>query len=98
MNWDQIEGNFKQLGGKIKSQWGKLTDDDVTNASGKKEHFIGLIQERYGILKDEAEKQVDAWIAKFDGAADKVTDKVKESNEKAKADVKVKDDVSASRR
>ncbi|MEO8800334.1 MAG: CsbD family protein [Polyangiaceae bacterium] len=97
MNWDQIEGNFKQLGGKIKSQWGKLTDDDVTNASGKKDHFVGLIQERYGILKDEAEKQVDTWLAKLDGALDKATEKVKESNEKAKGDVSVKGDVSASR-
>ena len=97
MNWEQIEGNFKQLGGKIKSQWGKLTDDDVTNASGKKDNFVGLIQERYGILKEEAEKQVDEWVAKFEGTVDQAADKLKAANEKAKGDIKVKGDVSASR-
>jgi uncharacterized protein YjbJ (UPF0337 family) len=65
MNWDQIEGQWGQLKGQVKSKWSKLTDDDVTNLSGKKETLIGKLQERYGILKDEAEKQVDEWIAKL---------------------------------
>lgn len=65
MNWDQIRGQWLQLKGQVKSQWGKLTDDDVTNISGKKDQLIGRIQERYGILKDEAERQVDEWLAQI---------------------------------
>ena len=61
MNWDRIEGNWKQLTGKAKTQWGKLTDDDLDVIAGKREQLAGKIQERYGIAKDEAEKQVDAW-------------------------------------
>jgi len=62
MNWDQIEGQWEQLQSEAKSKWAKLTDDDVKNAGAKKDHLIGKIQERYGILKEEAEKQVDQWI------------------------------------
>jgi uncharacterized protein YjbJ (UPF0337 family) len=65
MNWEQIEGQWQQLTGSLKSQWGKLTDDDVANAAGKKDQLIGKVQERYGILKEEAEKQVDRWTAKL---------------------------------
>ena len=65
MNWDQVEGKWHQLKGSLKSQWGKLTDDDLQNVGGKRERLIGGIQERYGVLKDEAEKQVDAWLAKM---------------------------------
>jgi uncharacterized protein YjbJ (UPF0337 family) len=65
MNWDQIEGKWHQVKGSLKSQWGKLTDDDLQNVGGKKERLVGGIQERYGVLKDEAEKQVDAWLAKM---------------------------------
>ena len=59
MNWDRIEGNWKQLKGKAKVQWGKLTDDDFDVIAGKRDQLIGKIQESYGITKDEAEKQVD---------------------------------------
>jgi uncharacterized protein YjbJ (UPF0337 family) len=62
MNWDQIEGKFKQLLGEIKSKFAKLTDDDLKLLDGKKDTLIGKVQERYGIKKDEAEKQVDDWI------------------------------------
>jgi uncharacterized protein YjbJ (UPF0337 family) len=65
MNWDQIKGQWLQLKGQVKSKWGKLTDDDVTTISGKKDRLIGRIQERYGILKDEAEKQVDEWLGQL---------------------------------
>jgi uncharacterized protein YjbJ (UPF0337 family) len=64
MNWDRIEGNWKQLKGKVKSEWGKLTDDDLTLLDGKKDRLVGKIQERYGCRKDEAERQVDDWIAR----------------------------------
>jgi uncharacterized protein YjbJ (UPF0337 family) len=65
MNWESIEGQWKQLKGNIKQKWAKLTDDDVRNLSGKREELVGRIQERYGCLKDEAEQQVDEWIAKI---------------------------------
>jgi uncharacterized protein YjbJ (UPF0337 family) len=66
MNWDRIEGNWKQLTGKAKAQWGKLTDDDVDVIAGRRDELAGKIQERYGVAKDEAEKQVSAWIRKAD--------------------------------
>ena len=61
MNWDRIEGNWKQLKGKAIEQWGKLTDDDWNVVAGKREQLTGKIQERYGCAKDEAEKQVAHW-------------------------------------
>jgi uncharacterized protein YjbJ (UPF0337 family) len=61
MNWDQIEGKWKQLTGSAKERWGKLTDDDVQALTGQKDHLVGKIQERYGIAKAEAEKQADEW-------------------------------------
>jgi uncharacterized protein YjbJ (UPF0337 family) len=63
MNWDQIEGMWKQFAGSAREQWGKLTDDDIQTMTGKKDNLVGKIQERYGIAKDEAEKQADAWSA-----------------------------------
>jgi uncharacterized protein YjbJ (UPF0337 family) len=71
MNWNQIEGQWHQLRGQVKSTWAKLTDDDLKNIAGKQEQLIGKVQERYGILKEEAEKQVHAWIAKFSPSDDK---------------------------
>jgi uncharacterized protein YjbJ (UPF0337 family) len=65
MNWDQIEGQWHQVKGTLKSKWGKLTDDDVKNVAGKKDVLLGKLQARYGIVKDEAEKQVDEWVAKL---------------------------------
>ena len=61
MNWDQVEGKWKQYQGKVKEQWGKLTDDDIAAINGKRQQLIGRIQERYGISKDEAQKQADEW-------------------------------------
>lgn len=60
-NWDQVEGNWNQLAGKVKQRWGKLTDDDVAVINGKRQELVGKIQERYGVAKKEAEKQVDEW-------------------------------------
>lgn len=59
MNWDQVEGKWKQASGKAKEKWGKLTDDDLQRISGKRDQLVGRIQERYGIAKEEAERQVD---------------------------------------
>ena len=63
MNWDRVEGNWKQLSGKAREQWGKLTDSDWQVIGGKKDQLVGKIQERYGIAKDEADRQADAWVA-----------------------------------
>jgi len=62
MNWDRIEGNWKQFSGKAQQQWGKLTNDDLDVVEGRRVELVGRIQERYGIAKDEAEKQVDTWL------------------------------------
>ena len=59
MNWDQIEGRWKQWTGKAKEKWGKLTDDDLTMIAGKREQLAGLLQERYGYAKNEADKAID---------------------------------------
>lgn len=60
MNKDQADGNWKQLKGKVKEKWGKLTDDDLTVIEGKREQLVGKIQERYGYQKEAAEKEVKA--------------------------------------
>jgi uncharacterized protein YjbJ (UPF0337 family) len=62
MNWDQIEGKWKELKGKARTKWGKLTDDDLENVGGKKDMLMGRLQQRYGYKRDQAEKEVDAWI------------------------------------
>ena len=64
MNWDTIKGNWNQLTGEAKAQWGQLTDDDLQEAAGERDKLVGKIQERYGIGKDEAERQVDDFAAK----------------------------------
>ncbi len=66
MNWDRIAGNWKQVTGKAKVRWGKLTDDDLDLVAGRRELLAGKIQERYGVATDEAEKQLVAWESKAD--------------------------------
>ena len=61
MNWDRVEGNWKQLTGQARQKWGKLTDSDWQLVAGKKDELVGRIQERYGIAKDEAQKEADEW-------------------------------------
>ncbi|NUH65827.1 CsbD family protein [Sulfitobacter sp. S0837] len=65
MNWDRIEGNWKQMTGAAKAQWGDLTDDEITETRGNREKLVGKVQERYGIEKDEAERQVDEFASKY---------------------------------
>lgn len=62
MNWDKIGGEWKELKGKFRTQWGKLTDDDVEVIAGKKDVLIGRLQQRYGYKKDQAETEVDAFL------------------------------------
>jgi uncharacterized protein YjbJ (UPF0337 family) len=61
MNWDQVQGKWKQMRGDVRAKWGKLTDDDLHLVGGEKDKLVGRIQERYGIEKDEAQRQVDEW-------------------------------------
>lgn len=63
MNWDRIEGNWKQFKGKVKEKWGKLTDDDLTVIAGKRDQLAGVLQNRYGIAKDEVERELDDFAA-----------------------------------
>lgn len=65
MNWEHIEGNWKQFTGQVKSQWGKLTDDDMTMIAGKRDQLAGKLQERYGYAKDHVEKEVDDFLAQL---------------------------------
>ena len=62
MNMDQIEGNWKQLTGEIKRKWGLLTEDELTVAAGRNEAIVGKLQEHYGMVKEEAQKQLDEFL------------------------------------
>lgn len=64
MNWDQVEGQWKQMKGKAQENWGQLTDDDLDKAAGNREQLEGRIQERYGKTKDQARKEVDDWLGR----------------------------------
>lgn len=61
MNWDRIEGNWKQFKGKVREKWGKLTDDELETIAGSKDRLVGALQEKYGVAKDEAERQLTEW-------------------------------------
>jgi len=63
MNSDQMKGKWKQIKGSVKERWGKLTDDDLDVIDGQQDQLIGTIQERYGIAREAAQKQVDEWNA-----------------------------------
>ncbi len=69
MNWDRAEGNWKQFKGKVKEQWGRLTDDHLDVIGGKRDQLAGKLQESYGITKDEAERQIVSFEDKY-GAYD----------------------------
>jgi uncharacterized protein YjbJ (UPF0337 family) len=58
MNWDQVKGDWKKFGGKVKEAWGKLTDDDLKVIAGKRDQLAGAIQKAYGVARDEAERQI----------------------------------------
>jgi len=62
MDWNRIEGNWKQFTGKIQEKWGKVTDDDLTEIKGSRQQLEGKIQERYGIARDQVRQDVDTWL------------------------------------
>jgi uncharacterized protein YjbJ (UPF0337 family) len=61
MDWNRVEGNWKQVKGRAKQKWGKLTDDDLTAVNGRRDELVGKVQERYGLEMDAARHQVDEW-------------------------------------
>jgi uncharacterized protein YjbJ (UPF0337 family) len=63
MNWDQIEGKWRQAKGSVKQQWGKLSDDDLTFIGGSKDKLLGRLQERYGLNKEQAQNEIDRWVS-----------------------------------
>lgn len=73
MNWDSIKGDWKQFKGKVKTQWGKLTDDDLDVIAGKREELAGKIQSTYGLSRENAEKQ----IKEFEENADETLERAK---------------------
>jgi uncharacterized protein YjbJ (UPF0337 family) len=66
MDWNRVEGNWKQFKGKVKEQWGRLTDDDLDEIAGRRDQLEGKIQERYGIEKDRVRRDVDDWYGRQD--------------------------------
>ena len=61
MNWDIVKGNWKQAKGKIKQQWSKITDDDLTRIEGRRDEMLGILQERYGMAREAAERELIKW-------------------------------------
>jgi uncharacterized protein YjbJ (UPF0337 family) len=64
MNWDRIEGNWKEFKGEVKQQWGKLTDDDLDKIEGKRDQLEGRIQQAYGYEKDRVSRDIDTWLSR----------------------------------
>jgi len=62
MDWNRIEGNWKQFSGKVREKWGNLTDDDLQKVEGHREQLEGMLQQRYGFAKDKAKAEVDSWL------------------------------------
>jgi uncharacterized protein YjbJ (UPF0337 family) len=62
MNWDQIAGNWKQIKGKVRQQWGDFTDDEIDIIEGKREELVGRLQAKYGYTKEVAEQEADNWM------------------------------------
>jgi uncharacterized protein YjbJ (UPF0337 family) len=84
MNSDQLQGKWKQVKGAVKEKWGKLTDDDIDVIDGKSDQLVGKIQERYGIARDVAQKQVDEWD-QMDRETNRELDREAEIAQKRKA-------------
>jgi len=70
MNWDQVEGKWKQMKGSVREKWGELTDSDYEQIAGNRDKFLGRLQERYGYTRDRAEKELDEWMSTETGTTD----------------------------
>lgn len=84
MNWSTMQGNWNEAKGKVKSKWGKLTDDDLMQAQGHKDRLVGMIQQRYGIAREKAEEQLEEFLSSSEGWVAKAKDGVAEAVEKGK--------------
>jgi uncharacterized protein YjbJ (UPF0337 family) len=73
MNWDQVEGHWKEMRGKVREKWAKLTDDDLELIAGKKERLLGKLQIHYGKGKDDAEKELDSFLSAIGEKVEKLT-------------------------
>ena len=92
MNSSELEGKWQKLRGEIRSQWGKLTDDDLERIAGNKDKLIGVVQERYGYVWDEARQMVDRYLNDYNGLKSQATEALKavasrENLHKLKSDV-----------
>jgi uncharacterized protein YjbJ (UPF0337 family) len=65
MNWEQIEGKWDRMRGKVKEQWGKLTDDQLDVIAGKRDQLIGALKEQYGMEKEAAEREINTWLTRI---------------------------------
>ncbi len=76
MDWDRVEGSWKEFRGRVKSKWGELSDDDLTQISGKRDELLGKLQARYGYTKDRARQEIDRWLDSIDtdGVMQRATD------------------------
>jgi len=71
MNWDRIEGNWVEFKGKVRTRWGKLTNDDLDVIGGKREQLLGVLQNRYGVARDELEREVKEFEKELDQETDR---------------------------
>jgi uncharacterized protein YjbJ (UPF0337 family) len=65
MNWDRVEGQWKEFKGRAQQRWGKLTDNDLEIIDGKREELVGRLQKRYGERRDNLESEVDEWVSEL---------------------------------
>jgi uncharacterized protein YjbJ (UPF0337 family) len=84
MNWTTLQGNWNEAKGKLKSKWGKLTDDDLVQAQGHKDRLVGMIQQRYGIGREKAEEQLEEFMSSEDGWLARAKEGVHDAVEKGK--------------
>jgi len=72
MNWTQVEGRWEQLKADVKTEWGRLTDDDLAYVHGQRDKLVGKLQERYGFIRENAQKDVDKWFERLAARIDRI--------------------------
>jgi uncharacterized protein YjbJ (UPF0337 family) len=87
MDWNRVEGDWKRMKGKVKEQWGRLTDDDITAIGGRRDQLEGKIQERYGYAKDQVRKEIEDWYRSTALAANGDTDELADQIEAIRTDI-----------
>jgi uncharacterized protein YjbJ (UPF0337 family) len=84
MNADQLEGKWKQVKGEVREKWGKLTDDDILVIGGRQDQLIGRVQERYGMAKEAAAREVDTFLKQLSDPGEAFTSSTASPNDRAK--------------